>query len=553
MGYETICIGNVNQTYEVKFILPDGIGATNVALAEYESAARGSLTLLRYGVAQLAAPIDGGNAETILAPALLEIVRTTGIRPGKVSLALSGQMVFPKFAAVPMAGGAEKFEQMVRNEIEQNIPFPIDEMVCDRQVLGDTEGGDKSVMIVAAKVDQVEDVCGAVASAGFSPELVDVAPIALTNAVRAARPDDADSCLVILDIGARTTSLVIVEGDKLYNRSIPVAGNAITKEISAALGCSLEEAELVKFEKGYVSVGGVTEDEDEVADRVSKVCRAVMTRINAEVSRSINFYRSQQQGGVPAKLYLTGGTSLLPQTDQFFAESLGIEVELFNPFETIAAGPAVDADALGTDAALLGVTAGLAQREAGAARFEINLLPPSIVSARAEKARIPVLAAGGAMIVVALVLVMLAFNREAAEISARRDAVAARISSLSSFDSKVTAASRAAASAQADAERLRATLLERSRAMHRLNVVRASLLDGMWIESWKDGRITVRAWIDRVKGKSPAGKTTGEYVVDRLKAKGVADEVKILDISRIGAVKGGDGQIEQFTLEVKFK
>lgn len=536
-----------------KKFLTLNIGATNVALAEYESVARGSLTLLRYGVAQLAAPIDGGNAETILAPALLEIVRTTGIRPGKVSLALSGQMVFPKFAAVPMAGGAEKFEQMVRNEIEQNIPFPIDEMVCDRQVLGDTEGGDKSVMIVAAKVDQVEDVCSAVASAGFSPELVDVAPIALTNAVRAARPDDADSCLVILDIGARTTSLVIVEGDKLYNRSIPVAGNAITKEISAALGCSLEEAELVKFEKGYVSVGGVTEDEDEVADRVSKVCRAVMTRVNAEISRSINFYRSQQQGGVPAKLYLTGGTSLLPQTDQFFAESLGIEVELFNPFETIAAGPAVDADALGTDAALLGVTAGLAQREAGAARFEINLLPPSIVSARAEKARIPVLAAGGAMIVVALVLVMLAFNREAAEISARRDAVAARISSLSSFDSKVTAASRAAASAQADAERLRATLLERSRAMHRLNVVRASLLDGMWIESWKDGRITVRAWIDRVKGKAPAGKTTGEYVVDRLKAKGVADEVKILDISRIGAVKGGDGQIEQFTLEVKFK
>ena len=536
-----------------KKFLTLNIGATNVALAEYESAARGSLTLLRYGVAQLAAPIDGGNAETILAPALMEIVRTTGIRPGKVSLALSGQMVFPKFAAVPMAGGAEKFEQMIRNEIEQNIPFPIDEMVCDRQVLGDTEGGDKSVMIVAAKVDQVEDVCGAVASAGFSPELVDVAPIALTNAVRAARPDDADSCLVILDIGARTTSLVIVEGDKLYNRSIPVAGNAITKEISAALGCSLEEAELVKFEKGYVSVGGVTEDEDEVADRVSKVCRAVMTRINAEISRSINFYRSQQQGGVPAKLYLTGGTSLLPQTDQFFAESLGIEVELFNPFESIAAGPAVDVDALGTDAALLGVTAGLAQREAGAARFEINLLPPSIVSARAEKARIPVLAGGGAMIVVALVLVMLAFNREAAEISARRDAVAARISSLSSFDAKVTAASRAAASAQADAERLRATLLERSRAMHRLNVVRASLLDGMWIESWKDGRITVRAWIDRIKGKAPAGKTTGEYVVDRLKAKGVADEVKILDISRIGAVKGGDGQIEQFTLEVKFK
>ena len=531
------------------------IGATNVVLAEYESSARGALTLLRYGVAQLAAPLDGGNAETILAPALMEIVRSTGIRPGKVNVALSGQMVFPKFAAVPMAGGSEKFEQMVRNEIEQTIPFPIDEMVCDRQVLGETEGGDTSVMIVAAKVDQVEAICDAIGSVGFVPALVDVAPIALSNAVCAARPEEAGGCLVILDIGARTTSLVIVEGDKFYNRSIPVAGNAITKEISAALGCSLEEAEQVKFDKGYVSVGGVTEDEDEVADRVSKVCRAVMTRLNAEISRSINFYRSQQQGGTPTKLYLTGGTSLLPQTDQFFAESLGIEVELFNPFAAIAAGPAVDADALGYDAALLGVTAGLACRENGSARFAINLLPPSLVAARAEKARIPVLAAGGVALVAALVLVMLAFNREAGEISARRDAVASRIATLSEYDRKVTEAAKSVSDAEAEARRLRGTLFERSRAVNRLNVVKESLLPGMWIENWKDGKIVVRAWIDRVKDKVPAGKTIGEYVVDRLKMKGaLVEAVKILDISKLGAQgRGNEAQIEQFTLEVKFK
>ena len=538
-----------------KKFLTLNIGATNVALAEYESSARGALTLLRYGMSQLAAPLDGGNAETILAPALMEAVRSTGIRPGKVSLALSGQMVFPKFAAVPMAGGAEKFEQMIRNEIEQTIPFPSDEMVCARQVLGDTESGDKSVMIVAAKVDQIEAICDAVASVGFIPELVDVAPIALSNAVCAARPVEAEGCIIVLDIGAKTTSLVIVERDKFYNRSIPVAGNAITKEIAAALGCSLEDAERTKIEKGYVSVGGVTEGEDETADRVSKVCRAVMTRLNAEISRSINFYRSQQQGGIPTKLYLAGGTSLLPQTDQFFAESLGIEVELFNPFESIAAGPSIDGEALGYDAALLGVTAGLACRENGSARFAINLLPPSLVAARAEKARIPVLAAGGALVVVALVLVMMAFNREADEISARRDAVAARVSRLSDYDRKVTEAAKAESGAEAEARRLRGTLLERTRAVNRLAIVKASLLPGMWVESWKDGRIVVRAWTDRVKDKVPAGKTMGEYVVDRLKMKGaLVEAVKILDISKLGAQgRGNEAQIEQFTLEVKFK
>ena len=99
------------------------IGAANIELAEYEQGAKGALTLVKYGVAPLAAPLDGGNAETILVPALLELVREKGFRPGKVAISVSGQMVFPKFAAIPMAGGAEKFEQMVRYEIEQGIPL----------------------------------------------------------------------------------------------------------------------------------------------------------------------------------------------------------------------------------------------------------------------------------------------------------------------------------------------------------------------------------------------------------------------------------------------
>ena len=144
------------------------IGAANVELAEYETSAKGALTLLNYGTARLAASLDGGNAETILAPAILEIVREKGIKPGPVAVSISGQMAFQRFAAIPMAGGAEKFEQMVRYEIEQNIPFPIDEMVCDRQIVGDTPDGDKSVLIVAAKVDQVEAITGALTAAGFT-------------------------------------------------------------------------------------------------------------------------------------------------------------------------------------------------------------------------------------------------------------------------------------------------------------------------------------------------------------------------------------------------
>jgi type IV pilus assembly protein PilM len=536
-----------------KRFLSLNVGASTVALAEYEVGGKGALTLVNYGTAKLGAALDSGDAQTILSPAILEIVREKGIKPGKVAVAVSGQMVFPKFAAIPMAGGEDRFEQMVRYEVEQNIPFPIDEMVCDRQVIGDTPNGDKSVMIVAAKVDQIEAITSAVVAAGFEPEIVDASPIAVTNAVRYNRPDEEESCVIAIDIGAKTTSLVIAEGDKLYNRSIPVAGNAITKEIAQALGCSLDEAEQIKLEKAYVSLGGVTEDEDEVADRISKACRAVLTRLHAEVTRSINFYRSQQGGSMPVKMYLTGGSALLPQIDSFFSDSLQIEVEFFYPFERIAAGSKVDADQLASDSAFLAATAGLALHMSDKARFAINLLPPSIVEARAEKARIPVLAAGAALVVVALAVVFVAIGHSTTVVESELEAVKARSESLKNFDGRVKKATGEFESVQAEAESLRKLLASRSAATVAMNAVRSSLLPGMWIEKWADGKVTIRGWKDRIRKsmESVKGKTAGELVAERLRGKAAVDPatVKISDMSSVGK----DGLVEQFTVELKFK
>ena len=530
-----------------KKFLTLNIGYSAIALAEYESSGA-SLTMVNYGTASLAAPLDAGNADTVLSPALLEIVREKGIKPGPVAVSLSGQMVFPRFAAIPFAGSDQgKFDQLVRYEIEQNIPFPIDEMICDRQVLGDTANGDKAVLIVAAKTEQVEAITDAVQAAGFQPMLVDAAPIAVTNALKANRGDEG--CVMVLDIGAKTASLIIAEDEKLYNRSIPIAGNTITKEIAQALGCTLEEAEGIKRESAYVSMGGVTEDADPEADCISKVCRAVLTRLNAEISRSINFYRSQQGGSAPSRLLLTGGTALLPQIDTFFAESLGIEVAFFNPFERIAVGPKVDAAALEADGALIAATAGVALHCAGVSRFTVNLLPPSLVAERAEKAKIPFVAAAGVAFVAGLVLVMLAVNRDTAVIEAQREAVQGKVTQLESFDKRVQKAETELADELAAAQAVGDQLYGRSVSLQRLMAVRSSLQAGMWIEKWEPGRISVRYWKDRVAAKG--GKTVGEQVVEKLKGKPAVDpaSVKIADMRAIGK----DGQVEQVTIEVKFR
>ena len=540
------------------------IGASSVALAEYESTGSG-LTLVNYGTAALAASLESGDADTILSPAILEIVREKGIKPGHVAVSLSGQMVFPRFAAIPFAGSDEaKFEQMVRYEIEQNIPFPIDEMVCDRQILGETENGDKAVMIVAAKVDQVEAITTALTSVGFSPDIVDVAPLAVMNALRSARPDEYNSCVVVLDIGAKTTSLVIAEGEKLYNRSIPVAGNTITKEISQSLRCTPEEAENIKRNGAYVSLGGVTEDEDPTLDRVSKVCRAVLTRLHAEISRSINFYRSQQGGGTPAKLYLTGGTTLLPHLDRFFAESLGIKVEYFNPFDSIAVGPMVKADALATDGAVLAATAGLACHEAGTASYTINLMPPSLIEARAEVKRIPFVAIGALAFVAAIACVFLSVEGKGRVVESRLEAASMKVSDLEGFKSKVDKAKKAEMQAETDADSLKKLVFQRGAAVARLNALRVALGSigdsnrrgsDLWIDKWQDGKVTIRGWKDRVDAFVARASARGEsgvasdIVAARLRANPIVESVNVSEQSEFGK----DGCLMQFVVEIKFK
>ena len=541
-----------------KKILTLDIGAANVALAEYELGAKGALTLVNYGTAALAAPIDSGDAATILSPALLELVREKGFKPGEVAVSVAGQMVFPRIAAIPMVGDEAKFEQSVRYEIEQNVPFPIDEMVCDRQILGDTANGDKSVLIVAAKVGQIEAVTDAVAASGFRPTLVDVAPIATLSALKAANPGD-DSSVIVLDIGAKMTSLLIVDGEKVYNRSIPIAGNNITRDVAQAFGVGLPEAERLKLEKGYVALGGVTEDEDADADRISKICRTVMSRLLAEISRSVNFFRSQQGGSAPKRLYLTGGTSLLPQTDRFFAESLQIEVEYFNPFDFVGVGPAIDADALATDGALVSPTIGLALHAAGLSAYTINLLPPSLVAERAEKARIPVLVAAAGVLLAALGVGLAAMTHSASVSAAVLEAVEGRVSSLRSCEESLKKTVAAVDAARAKADAIRELVLSRSRPVVRLNAVRGALAGGMWIEKWNDDRVTIRGWKDTMEeivekdAAANGGKrrTASEIVVARLKGSAAVDPegVRISDMSAIG--KNGD--IEQFTVELRFK
>ena len=488
-------------------ILTLNIGSAKAVLAEYALSGKRNLTLTAYGSGDLPT-VDVNDPASIsasLPPVLSQIMREAGIKPAPVVVSLSGQMVFPRFAKLPMTGDAEKTAQMVRYEVEQNVPFPIDEIVSDYQLLGATPEGEQAAMIVAAKLEGVRAVTDAVIQAGLKPATVDVAPMAVLNALKFTYPG-LTGCSVVLDIGSKTTNLIIIENEKIYNRSIPVAGNTITKEITQAFGCSFEEAEQLKLERGYVSLGGVTEDADEVTDRVSKVIRTVLTRLHAEISRSINFYRSQQGGNAPARLFLTGGTVRLPQLDQFFMESLQVDVEFLNPFGSVRVGPKVDAAALEGDAFTLAESVGLALRETDAAAIEINLMPPELVAAARNVKRIPFLAVGAVAFLAALGVGIVVQMRGADVAKAKLERVESRNNALKGFEAKLKAGQKAEQDALEKSDEFQRLLVSRSEALQRISAVRKSLLPGMWITEWtaipakeeelEGARVTIRGWRD---------------------------------------------------------
>ena len=496
-------------------ILTLNIGASKATLAEYALSGKRNLTLTAYGSADLQT-VDVNDAMSIAAslpPIISQIMRETGIHPAPLVVSLGGQMVFPRFAKIAPVGDAAKLEQLVQYEVEQNVPFPIDEIVCDHQFLGTSADGDMATMIVAAKLDGVRAVTDAVASTGLKPVVVDVSQMAVLNALRYANPGLAGSN-VILDIGAKTTNLILVEDEKIYTRSIPYAGNTITKEIAQAFGCSFEEAEQLKLERGYVSLGGVTEDEDEITDRVSKIIRTVLTRVHAEISRSINFYRSQQGGAAPSRIFLTGGSVRLPQLDQFFMETLQVNVEYLNPFTSVRVGGKVDAAALESDAFTLAESVGLALRQTDVpGLIRIDLMPPELVAQARNVRRIPFLVTGAACLLAALGLGIVMQNRECAIAKAQLEEVQSQNSALEGKEKQLKSVQGQEKAEMENCDKLQKLMRTRMGALARVRAVQASLLPGMWISKWEyvppsggddsDGlegvKIVVCGWKDAMK------------------------------------------------------
>ncbi|MBE86100.1 MAG: hypothetical protein CMO69_00010 [Verrucomicrobiales bacterium] len=394
-----------------KSIVTLDIGSQRVTLARF-SRQKGSLVLQDYAFQDLVGdPAADAARSSQVSQAVAALTSQLRLQGQDVYYTISGHSVFTRFVSLPSIEGSN-LRELVEFEAQQNVPFPIDEVTWDFQRVSSAEaGGEVEVLLVAIKNEAIDDINESVESAKLIGRGVDVAPVALCNAFKYNYPEviDSGSVSVLIDVGARTTDLIYVQGDRVFTRSVPVGGAAVTSAIAKEFDMSFADAEERKLQDGMVSLGGSFEDPDDPGKAaMAKVIRNTMTRLHSEIMRTTGTFR-QSGGGAPSVAYLCGGSAGMPYLKEFLADKLAIEVDYFNPMSRVQVRPELSESAAG-NAHNMGELVGLALRDANPKNLEIDLAPNDILNRRDLDKKKPMLYIAAALWILILLGVFLKYN-----------------------------------------------------------------------------------------------------------------------------------------------
>lgn len=291
-----------------------------------------------------------------VATAIERAVKMAGTRAKHCAIAVSGSAVMTKTISLPSDLSGDDLEGQVELEANQYIPYPLEEVSLDFEVLGRSERNPElsDILLAACKTENVELRREAVEAAGLKAYVVDVEAYAIANAfslVRDPKRVGARETVAVVDVGAHMTTLVIFRGGRVrYSREHPFGGRQLVDEIQRRYGMSREEATF--FERGEAPPEHFEEE----------VLEPFEQNVVQHISRSLQFYASSSDYSNVDSLYLAGGCARLPGIDERVAGELGITSAIADPTERLTLGPKVAQQSLKRNAPGMMVATGLALR-----------------------------------------------------------------------------------------------------------------------------------------------------------------------------------------------
>ncbi len=335
------------------------IGSSFVKLVELKDLGKGKhYQLVNVGVEPVPPQsiVDGGIMDSFaVSEAVRNLFERLNVKNQKVAIAVSGNGVIIKKITLPKMS-MEELNDQIKFEAEQYIPFEIDEVNIDYEVVDSSEEDQMDVVLVAAKKDVISDYTAVVVQAGLEPMVVDVAAFALQNAYEFNHSIDQDLITALVNIGASSTNINILLGNKsLFWRDLSVGGSLYTQNIQKELGIDFDSAENLK--KGN-SVEGIA------FDSVIPIIDQTSQELIGEFLKTFEFFKATSQFSTIDKIVLSGGTAKTHGLDKMLEDKSGVRVEIFNPFENIKVDEGVyDPEFINDVSTMVSIAVGLSLRK----------------------------------------------------------------------------------------------------------------------------------------------------------------------------------------------
>jgi type IV pilus assembly protein PilM len=303
--------------------------------------------------------VDKNIAEIeTVAESVKRALHKSKIKNKQVAIAVAGSSVITKKITMPISLSEDEMEGQILLEADQYIPYPLEEVNLDFQVLGQTKGNVETVdvLLAACRRENVDERVAAAEIAGLTPKIVDIEAYTIESVFSSITSQksnkDMDKTVAIVDIGATMTSLSVIRNQKLiYTREQNFGGKQLTEEIMRRYGLSYDEAELVKRQ------GGLPDNYE------SEVLNPFKETTANQVSRFLQFfYSAAEDNDVINHLILGGGTACLPNLAELTESHIGLPTTIANPFIGMSYSDKVNQTNLESDAPSFLIAAGLAIR-----------------------------------------------------------------------------------------------------------------------------------------------------------------------------------------------